>query len=45
MGLIVNVNYVMGMEEKKDYYFDIIKYVKISDFPKELKQIIDGMMQ
>ena len=38
MGLIVNVNYVMGMEKKKeDHYFDISKYVKISDFPNELK--------
>ena len=28
----------MGMEKKKeDYYFDISKYVKISDFPNELK--------
>ena len=27
----------MGMERKKDFYFDISKYVKISDFPNELK--------
>ena len=37
MGLIVNVNYVMGVGKKEDYIFDISKYVKISDFPNELK--------
>ena len=38
MGLIVNVNYVMRMKKKSEnYYFDISKYVKISDFPNELK--------